>query len=120
MAWIKLGGAILLEIVGTMSLRASDGLADPIWLIPLVIGYLGSLYLLTQVLEAGMPVGVAYGIWAASGVALTAILGALIFSEPFTWLIGIGVVLIMAGVLTVEIGLQKADAGRANGRAPAS
>jgi small multidrug resistance pump len=120
MVWIKLGGAILSEIVGTMSLRASDGLADPIWLIPLVVGFLGAFYLLTQVLEAGMPVGVAYGIWASSGVALIAILGVLIFSEPFTWLIGFGIVLIMAGVLTVEVGLHKAEAGRANGRAPAS
>lgn len=120
MVWIKLGGAILLEIVGTMSLKASDGLANTIWLIPLVIGFLGAFYLLAQVLKAGMPVGVAYGIWAALGVALTAILGVLIFSEPFSWLIGFGIVLITAGVLTVETDLHKAEARRANGRAPAS
>jgi small multidrug resistance pump len=103
-----------------MSLKASDGLDNPIWLVPLVIGYLGSFYLVAQVLEAGMAVGVAYGIWAASGVVLTAILGALIFSEPFTWFIGVGIVLIMAGVLTVEIGSERAEVRRANGRAPAS
>lgn len=120
MTWIKLAGAILLETAGTLSLKASDGLADPVWLVPLVIGFLGAFYLLSQVLEAGMAVGVAYGIWAASGVALTAVLGALIFSEPFTWLIGIGVVLIMAGVLTVEIGSERAEARPAKGRAPAS
>lgn len=120
MVWIKLGGAIALEVVGTLSLKASDGLTNPIWLVPVVIGYLGAFYLVAQVLEAGMPVGVAYGIWASSGVALTAILGALIFSEPFTWLIGVGIALIMAGVLTVEIGSQRAEARRAKGRAPAN
>jgi small multidrug resistance pump len=104
MMWIKLGGAILLETAGTMSLKASDGLANPIWLVPLVIGFLGAFYLLAQVLKAGMPVGVVYGIWAASGVALTAVFGRLIFKDPLTWVMGTGIVLIVGGVIAVELG----------------
>ena len=55
-------------------------------------------------LAGGMALGVAYGIWAASGVALTAILSKFLFKEPFTWLMGLGIVLIVGGVLCIELG----------------
>jgi small multidrug resistance pump len=51
-----------------------------------------------------MPLGVAYGIWAAAGVALTAVIGRLLFKEPFTWLMGLGILLIVGGVLCIELG----------------
>ena len=57
-----------------------------------------------QRLYRGMPVGVAYGIWSATGVALTAVLAKILFDEPFTWLMGLGVVAIAGGVLLIEIG----------------
>lgn len=51
-----------------------------------------------------MPLSVAYGVWTAAGVALTAILGKYLFKEPFTWVMALGVALIMGGVLLVEMG----------------
>ena len=62
------------------------------------------LWVLALVLKAGMDLGVAYGIWAATGVALTAVASYLLFKEPFTWLKSLGVVLIVGGVLLVEAG----------------
>jgi small multidrug resistance pump len=47
---------------------------------------------------------VAYGIWGAVGTAVTAILGMVIFDEPLTLAIVIGIALIIAGVLAVELG----------------
>ena len=55
-------------------------------------------------LRAGVAVGVAYGIWGATGTALTAVLGAAIFRDPLTWAIAAGIALIIAGVLLVELG----------------
>ncbi|TCP47250.1 small multidrug resistance pump [Tamaricihabitans halophyticus] len=110
--WGKLGMAIVLEVVGTLSLRAMEGFTYPWWLASVVLGYAGAFYLVAKVLAEGMPVGVAYGIWAASGVALTAILGSFIFGDALTWLIGLGIALIAAGVLVVEIGSQRAEANR--------
>ena len=55
-----------------------------------------------------MALGVAYGIWGALGVALTAVMSALIFDEALTALMGLGIALIIAGVLTVELGSQAA------------
>jgi small multidrug resistance pump len=69
-----------------------------------VAGYVGSFVLLTMVLRAGMPVGVAYGIWGASGTAATAVLAAALFGDAFTLLIAAGIGLIIAGVLLVEVG----------------
>jgi small multidrug resistance pump len=51
-----------------------------------------------------MGIGMAYGIWAASGVALTAIASKYLFEEPFTKVMAAGIVMIAAGVLLVELG----------------
>ncbi|GAB3479122.1 DMT family transporter [Amycolatopsis cihanbeyliensis] len=107
--WVLLAGAILLEVIATLSLRAMDGFAHPGWLVVVVLGYGGAFVLVARVLAAGMPVGVAYGIWAASGVALTAVAGAAIFGDDLTWLIGAGIALVIGGVLLVEIGSQRAS-----------
>lgn len=55
-------------------------------------------------LAAGMPVAVAYGIWSAIGVALIALLARVIWKEPLTPRMILGLVLIMIGVILVEVG----------------
>ena len=70
----------------------------------MVVGYVTAFTLLSLTLAQGVPLGVAYGIWAASGVALTAILSKFLFKEPFTWLMGLGIVFIVGGVLLIELG----------------
>jgi small multidrug resistance pump len=57
-----------------------------------------------------MPLGVAYGIWGAAGVALTAIMSMVLFGEPLSLLMGVGIVIVIAGVLCVELGSQAAQA----------
>jgi small multidrug resistance pump len=103
MMWLALTGAILIEVFATLSLRASDGFRKKAWLAPVILGYLASFYLLWISLSLGMPVGVAYGVWTACGVALVAIIARFLFSEPLTWVMGLGIALIVAGVLTIEM-----------------
>ena len=104
--WALLSGAILTEVTGTLSLRAFQD--QRLWLILVVAGYVASFFLLTRVLRAGVPVGVAYGIWGASGTAITAVLASVIFDDPFTVPIMVGIGLIIAGVLLVEFGSRPA------------
>ena len=106
--WVLLIGAIAVEVAATLSLRASQD--HSAWLVVVAAGYLGSFILLTMVLRTGMPVGVAYGIWGACGTAATAVLAAVIYGDPFTWPIVLGIGLIIAGVLLVEFGSQRATA----------
>lgn len=77
-----------------------------------VAGYVGAFLLLTLVLRAGVPIGVTYGIWGALGTAGTAVLAAVIFGDPFTLAIAMGIGLIIAGVLLIEIGSERASANR--------
>lgn len=102
--WPPLLLAIALEVTATLSLRAAEGFTYPLWLIAVVLGYTSSLLLLSVVLDRGMPVGVAYGIWSAIGVVLTAVLGAMLFRELLgpVQIVGIGVIVV--GVLLVELG----------------
>jgi small multidrug resistance pump len=104
--WALLAGAITTEVAGTLSLRASQD--HSAWLVLVVTGYVTSFVFLTMVLRAGMPVGVAYGIWGALGTAVTAVLAAVLFGDPFTWPIVAGIGLIIAGVLLVEFGSHRA------------
>ena len=94
--------AIVLEVTGTLSMRASEGFTRVAFTLLTVAGYLGAFTLLGMVLKQGLPVGVAYGVWAGAGVALVALLGRLVFGEPLTAVMWVGFLLIIAGVWLVE------------------
>ncbi len=111
--WLLLCGAIVMEVTATLALRAA--VDHPAWVALVILGYGGAFVCLALVLREGMPIGVAYGIWAACGVALTAVLAALIFGDPFTWMIGLGIGVVIVGVLLVELGSHKAETSTASG-----
>lgn len=104
MSWLFLSLSIVCEIVATLSLRASEGFGKKLWILPMAVGYALAFFFLAVTISYGMPVAVAYGIWAAVGVALIALLARLIWKEPLTARMIFGLVLIMAGVLLVEFG----------------
>lgn len=103
MTWIFLVGAIMAEVTGTLSLRKA-ALAERRWYAVVAIGYVLALVLLAAALGAGLGLGVAYGIWAAAGIALTAVLSRLLFNEPLTMLVGVGIGIVIVGVFLVEFG----------------
>ena len=103
MAWLFLAGAIGFEVAATLSLRmATHG--RKLWFVAVIAGYIVAFTMLALALYAGMALGVGYGIWAACGVALTAILSKLLFDEPFSWIMAAGIALVVGGVLLVELG----------------
>ena len=69
-----------------------------------VAGYLVAFVALASVLKRGMPVGVAYAIWAAAGVAAVAVIGVLFLKEPINPTIAAGLVLVIGGVVLIEVG----------------
>lgn len=100
--WLLLAGAIVCEVTGTLSLKRA--LDHPALYTVVVAGYVAAFFLLTFTLKQGLGIGVTYGIWAACGVALTAVASKVFFSEPLTDVMMVGIVLIIAGVLLVELG----------------
>ncbi|HTY28347.1 MAG TPA: multidrug efflux SMR transporter [Mycobacterium sp.] len=101
--WLTLAAAIVVEVCATLSLRASKGFRNKRWIAPVVAGYAAAFTLLYVTLALGMPVGIAYGVWSAAGVALVAVIARLIFDEPLTPLMLAGIGLIIAGVLTIQL-----------------
>lgn len=104
MTYVLLIGAIASEVVATMSLRASEGFSKPQLKVLVAVGYIAAFTALSFALQRGLPLGVAYGIWAASGVALVAHLSWPVFGESLTPVQGAGIALVIAGVLTLELG----------------
>lgn len=113
--WVLLAAAVLSEVTASLSLKAA--LDHPVLYLVVAAGYGTSFTLLSLVLRRGMPLGVAYGVWSACGVALTAVLSTGIFGEAMTPLKGVGIALVIAGVLAVELGAQQADPEAPGGRA---
>lgn len=107
MEWLLLVGAILTEVSGTLCLRMGSTTGGKAWFIGVAAGYIVAFTCLTLALNDGLALGVAYGIWAASGVALTAIASRVLFKEPLTTVMMGGIALIAAGVLVVELGASQ-------------
>lgn len=103
-AYLLLAVAIGAEVTGTVALKLSDGFTRFGPSAVVVVGYGVAFFALAQVLKAGMPVGVAYAIWAAVGVALIALIGAAFLDETLTWVTVAGLVLVIAGVVLLELG----------------
>jgi small multidrug resistance pump len=103
MTWVLLAGAILSEVAATLCLRIA-AMGSTRWYAPVGVGYLLSLGFLYLALLGGLPIGIAYGVWAASGVAITAVASRVLFEEPLTRLMVVGIATIVLGVLLVELG----------------
>ncbi|KMO72379.1 DMT family transporter [Mycolicibacterium chlorophenolicum] len=106
MQYLLLMAAIGSEVTGTLALRVAAAGRRAFYGV-VVVGYIVAFTLLSASLQHGMPLGVAYGIWAAAGVALTAAASRLLFREPLTPTMIGGMGLIVAGVLLVEVGASR-------------
>jgi small multidrug resistance pump len=92
--------AIACEVVATLALRAA--VDHYWWYVPVAPGYIASFVILAVVLRHGMPVGTAYGIWAACGVTATAVGSVVLFGDRLTWVMVAGFASIVGGVALVE------------------
>jgi small multidrug resistance pump len=103
-AYLLLGLAIFAEVTGTISLKLSDGFSKLGPSIVVVAGYAVAFGALALVLKLGMPVGVAYAIWSAAGVAAIALIGALFLHERINLTMIGGLALVIGGVVLIELG----------------
>ncbi|GAA0502549.1 multidrug efflux SMR transporter [Streptomyces antimycoticus] len=98
-----LSGAILAEILATTSMKYSDGFSKLWPSLATGAGYLIAFALLAQTLKT-VSVGTAYAIWAGAGTALIAVIGMLFLGEAATAAKVIGVLLVVAGVIVLNLG----------------
>jgi small multidrug resistance pump len=104
MAWVLLFVAILAEVTATVCMKLSDGFSKLVPTLGVVLGYGVAFYLMVQVLKQGIPLGTAYAIWAASGVALVSIASVLLFNEHLSGVQIAGLVAVAGGIVALEAG----------------
>lgn len=103
-AIIYLALAIACEIAGTICLRLSDGFSKWPYIIGIAAGYGLAFWFLSLSLKLGMPLGMAYAIWAGLGTAIIAVVGILVFKEPLALLQWLGICCIIVGVVLLNLG----------------
>lgn len=102
MGWIYLILAILLELFATTMMKLSNGLSNIVPTIAMVIGYILCFILLSLALKT-IEMSIAYAIWCAVGIVLIAAIGIIFFQESYNYAKLIGVILIVAGVVTLKL-----------------
>ena len=102
MTYLYLLIAIVCEVVATTALKQADGFTRLGPSLVCVFGYGAAFYLLSILLKT-MPVGVVYAIWSGAGIVLIAAVGWFWFKQTLDIAAIIGLVLIVAGVLIVNL-----------------
>ncbi|WP_417810901.1 DMT family transporter [Thalassospira alkalitolerans] len=98
LAWVYLFGAILLEVVGTVSLKLSNGFSDWRFAALSLSLYGVSIWVLSMTLKT-IPVSTAYAVWSGLGTAAIAVIGMVFFKEPMTVFKGMFLLMIIGGVV---------------------
>ena len=102
MVYLYLALAIITEVLGTGALKASDGFSKPLPSIFVILGYGLAFFFFGLVLRS-MPIGIAYAIWSGMGIVLLTIVGLLFFEQKIDIPGIIGITLIIAGVVILNV-----------------
>jgi len=102
MSYFYLAIAIVSEVAATSALKASEGFTRLVPSIVVVIGYGVAFYFLSLVLRT-IPVGVAYAIWSGVGITLLTLIGWIAFRQRLDAPALVGIGLIMAGVVVLNL-----------------
>jgi small multidrug resistance pump len=102
MTYAFLFTAIVLEVIGTSALKASEQFTRLLPILVMVACYGTSFFFLSLVLRT-LPVGIAYAIWSGLGIVLISMVGVVWFKQPLDLPAMLGLGLIVAGVIVVNL-----------------
>ena len=100
--WAWLGGAILLEVIGTTALQQSAQFTRLIPTVIMAVCYGLAFYALSVVVQY-MPMGVVYAIWSGAGIALISLIGVAFLGQHLDHAALAGIALIAAGVVVINM-----------------
>ena len=101
-AWLLVGLAIVAEISAAISLRFSNGFTRPLPTV-LALAAFGSAFYLISLALVDLPVSTVYPVWAGGGTAGVALFGMLILREKADLGKRVGIVLVVAGIIALNI-----------------
>ena len=94
--------AIAAEVLGTSLLKLSAGFSRPLPSLLVVAAYSTSMLLLSRVVQT-IPLGITYALWSGVGIVAIVLVGLLAYRQvPSTGQL-LGMALITAGVITVNL-----------------
>jgi small multidrug resistance pump len=102
MHWYYLIGAIIFEVMGTLSIKQTTLTNSYFWGSMVVVFYIISFTLVGFAVKK-IDIGTAYAIWAGIGTATITVLGWLIFKEVMSLQKAIAIVLIIAGTIMLKL-----------------
>lgn len=94
--------AIILETIATLALKQSHQFTKLWPSILTIIGYIGAFYFLSITLKQ-VPLGISYAIWSGIGIVLIALFGFLLYNQKLDVPAVIGILLIIAGVIIINV-----------------
>lgn len=97
-----LGLAIVLEVVATSCLHASQGFTRLWPSLVATMGYVCAFYFLSVALKT-IPTGIAYAIWSGVGIVLISMAGWVVFRQRLDSPALLGIALILAGVMVINL-----------------
>jgi small multidrug resistance pump len=103
MGWLLLSLAIAAEIVGTISLKYTNGFRTVLPSAIVLVSYAGSFYCLSLALKQRVPLSSAYAIWSAVGTAVIAVVGVIFFAERLNPTKVLGLVAVIGGVIAINL-----------------
>lgn len=102
MSYLYLALAIIAEVIATGSLKATEEFTKPWPTFIMVAGYGLAFYFMTLALRT-IPLGITYAVWSGLGIVLISVIGILFYDERLDLAATIGMGLIIAGVLVINL-----------------
>lgn len=101
-SYLLLGVSIVFELLGTSFMKMSDGYSRLFPTVGVFIFYGIAFYVLATIMDA-LPLNVTYATWSGVGLVATAIIAVIVFGETMNVYNIIGIILILAGVLVLNL-----------------
>jgi small multidrug resistance pump len=105
-AWLLIAVSVIAEVAGTVALKHSDGFSRLFPSGAAAACYALAIWLMAVAMRH-LDMGITYAVWAASGTAATAIVGALFYGEQLGSIKTLGLVCVIGGVVMLNLGTQQ-------------
>lgn len=101
-AWSLVGISVISEVLGTVALRHSAGFSKVFPAVAAGACYVLAVWLMALAMRQ-LEMSITYAVWAASGTALTAIVGILFYEEAASTCKLLGLALVVLGVVVLNL-----------------
>lgn len=103
MSWLYLLLAGLLEIGWPVGLKLAQSASTRVAGVAMAVSFMAASGFFLWLAQKHIPIGTAYAIWTGIGAAGTFLVGVMFFGDPGSLMRYAGVLLIVAGVVTLKL-----------------